>query len=107
MRFRNRYVCPCGEEWSDEWSVTCDDRCPRCSTSCSPVESEDLPEEDGQEEWEPCGEPRPPVRIPEAAYDLFGQVLLSYEPISPETPVQVPQDTDYTQLDMFGGKDGR
>jgi len=26
--FRNFYKCPCGEEWEDVWSATCDDRCP-------------------------------------------------------------------------------
>jgi hypothetical protein len=43
--FRNHYQCPCGTEWSDEWSATCDDRCPSCNTPCSPTESEDLDEE--------------------------------------------------------------
>lgn len=42
MRFRNHYRCPCGCTWSDVWSATCDDRCPRCNSSCEPVESEDL-----------------------------------------------------------------
>lgn len=28
----------------NEWTATCDDRCPECSTSCSPDESEDLNE---------------------------------------------------------------
>jgi len=39
--YLNHYRCPCGAEWSDEWDATCDDRCPRCDTSCSPYESED------------------------------------------------------------------
>jgi hypothetical protein len=40
--FRNFfYCCPCGEQWVDEWSATCDYRCPRCDTSCAPTESED------------------------------------------------------------------
>ena len=43
--FRNFYQCPCGAEWTDEWSATCHDRCPECDTSCSPVEREDLPEQ--------------------------------------------------------------
>jgi hypothetical protein len=41
MLFRNFYECPCGAKWTDEWSSTCDDRCPNCDTSCSPVSSED------------------------------------------------------------------
>jgi hypothetical protein len=41
--FRNFYECPCGVKWYDEWSCTCDDRCPACDTSCSPTISEDLP----------------------------------------------------------------
>jgi len=44
LRFRNYYKCPqCGTEWHDDWSATCDDQCPNCDTSCSPVRSEDLP----------------------------------------------------------------
>lgn len=39
--FRNHYECPCGTEWSDEWSCTCDDDCPDCGTTCSPSESEE------------------------------------------------------------------
>jgi len=34
MRFRNYYICPCGTEWSDVRSATCDDRCPSCDRSC-------------------------------------------------------------------------
>jgi hypothetical protein len=44
---RNYYRCPCGNEWTDEWSATCDDRCPRCDTSCSPTKSEDVEDGDG------------------------------------------------------------
>jgi hypothetical protein len=43
--FRNFYRCPCGEEWEDVWSATCDDRCPKCNTSCSPYLSEDTDDE--------------------------------------------------------------
>lgn len=39
--FINYYDCPCGEQWSDEWSATCDDDCPKCGTTCSPSESEE------------------------------------------------------------------
>lgn len=42
--FRNRYACPCGTLWTDEWSATCDDRCPECDTSCSPYSSEEIAE---------------------------------------------------------------
>jgi hypothetical protein len=37
--------------WTNEWNATCDDRCPFCDTSCSPIESkypEPFPE------GEPC-----------------------------------------------------
>jgi hypothetical protein len=62
--FRNYYRCPCGHEWVDEWSATCDDRCPECGTSCSPTESEDISLED-EEQWEPCGDPRPKAFKPD------------------------------------------
>ncbi len=53
--FRNFYRCDCGEEWKDEWSCTCDDRCPACNTSCSPHDSEDV--DDGYTtELTPVGE---------------------------------------------------
>lgn len=42
--FRNFYDCPCGYHWTDDWSATCDDRCPMCDTSCSPTNSEELDE---------------------------------------------------------------
>ncbi len=43
MRFRNHYACSnCGTTWSDVWDAVCDDRCPKCDTSCSPTESEDV-----------------------------------------------------------------
>jgi hypothetical protein len=46
--FRNFYVCPvCEHEWTDEWSVTCDDDCPRCGARCiSPIESEGITTEE-------------------------------------------------------------
>jgi len=41
--FRNHHACPhCGTRWQNEWSCMCDDRCPNCDLSCTPVESEDL-----------------------------------------------------------------
>lgn len=46
-QFLNHYVCPgCREEWADEWSAACDDDCPSCGKRhISPVESEELPDE--------------------------------------------------------------
>ena len=41
--FRNDYHCSeCGEEWDDEWSCMCNDRCPRCDAEIEPVSSVDL-----------------------------------------------------------------
>ena len=42
--FLNYYRCfRCEHEWTDEWSATCDDECPKCGTrDCSPYRSEDL-----------------------------------------------------------------
>lgn len=42
IRFRNFYRCPCGEEWQDEWSSACDDRCPACDSEIEPHKSEDI-----------------------------------------------------------------
>ena len=39
--FRNFYRCPCGEEWEDVWSATCDDDCPSAARHMSPYKSED------------------------------------------------------------------
>ena len=33
----------CGQEWTEHWDSTCDDRCPVCNTSVSPIESIELP----------------------------------------------------------------
>lgn len=41
-RFLNHYECPCGETWSDPSPSQTDDECPKCGTTCSPSESEDL-----------------------------------------------------------------
>ena len=39
--FRNHYHCSdCDVSWDDEWSCACDDKCPECGTSYSPVSSE-------------------------------------------------------------------
>lgn len=40
--FLNHYHCPCGEEWDDEHSCTCNDRCPKCNAEIEPFDSEDL-----------------------------------------------------------------
>ena len=42
--FLNQYECfRCAYEWTDEWSCTCDDGCPRCGARhMSPSASEDL-----------------------------------------------------------------
>ncbi len=36
------YQCSCGETWQDEWDCLCDDRCPRCNTSCEVAEYEEI-----------------------------------------------------------------
>jgi hypothetical protein len=41
--FRKSYACPCGEEWTDEWSCLCNDKCPSCNKEIEPDDdSEDL-----------------------------------------------------------------
>ena len=42
--FRNHYECArCGEQWTDEWSATCDDDCPHCGARhMSPQRSKEL-----------------------------------------------------------------
>jgi hypothetical protein len=43
IRFINHYRCPVdGTEWSDEWSCTCNDKCPTCNKEIEPSESEDI-----------------------------------------------------------------
>jgi len=43
IRYRNHYKCSeCGTEWEDEWSCTCNDRCPECDAEIEPYKSEDL-----------------------------------------------------------------
>ena len=38
----NRYRCvPCGNEWDDTHSSTCNDRCSKCNAEIKPFESED------------------------------------------------------------------
>jgi hypothetical protein len=41
--FENSYRCrSCDIEWTDEWSCTCDDRCPECDAEIEPFDSVDL-----------------------------------------------------------------
>lgn len=43
--YRNHYR-HCKTEWNDEWSCTCNDRCPVCNAEIEPYESDDLREEE-------------------------------------------------------------
>jgi hypothetical protein len=41
--FLNHYRCgSCKRRWTDEWSCTCDDDCPSCGATNSPVSSDEL-----------------------------------------------------------------
>jgi hypothetical protein len=41
--FENTYECSeCGTTWTDEWSCTCNDRCPECDVETEPSSSIDL-----------------------------------------------------------------
>lgn len=43
--FLNRYRCDeCEVDWSDEWDCQCDDECPECGVSYTPVESTETDE---------------------------------------------------------------
>ena len=42
-RFTN-YYRHCGQEWNDQWSSMCNDRCPECNHEIEPYKSEDIPE---------------------------------------------------------------
>jgi hypothetical protein len=39
--FMNHYRCSCGAQWHDEWSASCNDRCPTCNKEIEPYDSED------------------------------------------------------------------
>jgi hypothetical protein len=39
--YTNYYKCPCGEEWEDQWSCMCNDRCPSCNKEIEPYDSRD------------------------------------------------------------------
>lgn len=44
--YEKDHLCPrCGTEWTDEWSCTCNDRCPACHLESSPVSFRDLSRE--------------------------------------------------------------
>lgn len=44
--FEKSYLCPeCATQWSDEWSCTCNDRCPKCHLESSPILVRDLSRE--------------------------------------------------------------
>lgn len=46
--FRSSYRCArCNHEWTDEWSATCEDDCPRCGARhMTPYKSDDANRED-------------------------------------------------------------
>lgn len=50
IKFRNYYTCPvCDRQWTDDWSATCDDTCPKCGAeNISPTHSKDLDPATGQ-----------------------------------------------------------
>jgi hypothetical protein len=98
--FRNFYQCPCGNEWTDTWTATCDDRCGECGTSCSPTESEDVPDE-----VELVGSPRPAVNIPASAYAGFAAVLAQVAPQCTPVPGEPEPALPYNQLSLFGDTD--
>jgi hypothetical protein len=55
--FRNSYECSrCGENWQDEWSCMCNDRCPNCNLETSPSESDDLSEPPSETDFEGVAE---------------------------------------------------
>ena len=37
----NHYLCPCGNEWEDEWDCQCNDRCATCNKEVEPYISDD------------------------------------------------------------------
>ena len=44
--FEKSHICSeCRTEWTDEWSCTCNDRCPNCHLESSPVCVRDLSRE--------------------------------------------------------------
>lgn len=58
-QFVNKYRCPCGHEWEDQWDCKCNDRCPTCDKEIEPYESELIPEEDPR----PVENPTDPVAV--------------------------------------------
>jgi hypothetical protein len=50
--YLNQYECGrCSYYWEDEWSCTCDDRCPECNLTNSPEESIDMSRELTSEDY--------------------------------------------------------
>jgi hypothetical protein len=51
--FEKYHLCPrCGTDWVDEWSCTCNDKCPECHLESSPILSRDLSRELLPEDFE-------------------------------------------------------
>jgi O-acetyl-ADP-ribose deacetylase (regulator of RNase III) len=47
IKFHNYYHClDCDTEWEDDWSCTCNDKCPDCNKEIEPYKSEDIPKEE-------------------------------------------------------------
>ena len=46
-QWRNHYLCPCGNEWEDQWDCCCNDKCGNCNKEIEPYISDDgsLPDE--------------------------------------------------------------
>jgi hypothetical protein len=40
-KYTNHYECPCGTSWDDNWSCSCNDRCPECDKEIQPTYSID------------------------------------------------------------------
>jgi hypothetical protein len=51
--FENTYKCSeCETTWTDEWSCTCNDRCPECNAEIEPSSSIDLSKPLSQEDYQ-------------------------------------------------------
>jgi DNA-directed RNA polymerase subunit RPC12/RpoP len=62
--FRNHYECArCGQQWTDEWSATCDDDCPHCGARhMSPYKSDEVEGGGGDSSMTPFDAPSPAAR---------------------------------------------
>jgi hypothetical protein len=64
--YENTYECSeCGALWTDEWSCTCNDRCPECNVETEPASSIDLSEPLTEEDYK--GAARLLASLPESA----------------------------------------